>query len=859
MQRLTLVALLCLGLPARAVHPADILPRDVKYDPAVPRPEKHLGFAVGERHLYHHQLVGYLKELARSSSRVRIQEYARSHGDRPLVLLTITSPDNHKNLERIRQQHLQLADPRQAASVKLDGLPAVVLMGYSVHGNEPSAGNAAALVAYHLAAATGEQHERLLREVVVLLDPCLNPDGFERFAHWVNNNRGARANPDPEHREHREGWPTGRTNYYWFDLNRDWLPAQHPETQGRLAVYQRWKPNLVLDFHEMGSNSTFFFQPGVPRRTHPLIPPANQQLTRALARYHAAALDRIGSLYFTEEAFDDYYPGKGSTYPDLHGGVGILFEQASSRGHLLETVHGKITFAFTIRNQFQTSLSSLRGLLAMRLEFLEYKRAFYRDSVEAARKGAVKAHVVAAPGDPARLHQFLEVLHRHDIRAYALKRDLTTGGRTFRAREAFLIPTDQPETRFLQALFETRTEFADKVFYDVSTWTLPLAFHLQHATLTRAPTEAETGQPFESGPLPGFAVAFGKEDLAYAIDWRNYHAPRTFHRLLAAGVKVRVATAPFRADTADGGSTLGHGTLLVPLGIQPDRRAVVVEVLRQGAAEGVPVYPLRTGLTSEGLKLGSSALVPVPAPRVLLVTGEGVSTSEAGEVWHLLDQRVGMPVTLVEGSRLGGIDLARYTAVVLVSGTYTSVSTAAVDRLRQYVERGGTLVAIGTAIPWLNARKVVSVALREAGKAKKGTPGRRPYGSAEEDAARQLIAGAILRTKVDHTHPIGFGFAAGEAFPVFRNNQVVLEPPANPYSSPVVHDDRPLLSGYVSEENLELLAGSASVAVVPAGTGRAILLAEDPNFRGFWYGTNRLFLNALFFGPVTRVPGVRSR
>jgi hypothetical protein len=732
-------------------------------------------------------------------------------------------------------------------------------MGYGVHGNEPSASNVAPLVAYHLAAGMGETHQSLLRNLVVLLDPCLNPDGFERFAHWANQTRGRVASADPEHREHQEPWPRGRTNYYYFDLNRDWLPAQHPETHGRLAIYHQWKPNLVLDFHEMGSNSTYFFQPGVPRRNHPLIPATNLELTRGLARYHARALDRLGSLYFTEEQFDDFYPGKGSTYPDLHGGVGVLFEQASSRGQVQETSHGKITFAFTIRNQFHTSLSSLRGLHALRTRFLEYKRDFYRSAREDSSKQEVKYHLIAAPGDRARLHLFAELLTRHDIHVHRLRPStrIKVGEKVYQGDEAFLIPTDQPESRFLQTLFETRTSFADRIFYDVSAWTLPLAFNLQHAPLTRLPDKEELGEQFQSGSVPEHVVSFTKDDVAYVIDWRGYHAAPALYQLLSAGVKVRVSSSSFKILLGKEERSFAPGTLVVPIGIQPDKRETVVAILQKAARAGVEVYPLLTGLTAEGPKLGSSDMRDVPVPRILLVSGEGVNAYEAGEVWHLLDRRLEMPLTMVDTNRLGSVDLAKYSVVILVGGTYQGVSATTAERLKQYAERGGTIVGVGTAISWLASRKVVPVSLREAEKVSR--PVRRPYASAERDAASRLISGAIFQTSADSTHPLCYGYRTDEPLAVFRNTRVILEPATSPFNSPVVYMDKPLLSGYVSADNLKLLAGSASVVVVPAGSGRAILMADNPNFRSFWLGTERLFVNALFFGPITRTGAARMR
>ncbi len=853
---LPLVCLFALARPAGAVRPADLLPKDVRYDGAIVTPRAYLGFDVGERHLQHHQLVGYLKKLA-ASPRVRLLEYGRTHGNRPLLLLVITAPENHRNLEALRKRHLQLADPASSRSVRIDDLPAVAWMGYGVHGNEPSASNVTPLVAYHLAAGTGKEHERLLRETIILLDPCLNPDGFERFASWANDNRGVVANSDPQTREHNQPWPTGRTNYYYFDLNRDWLPAQQPESQGRLAAYHRWKPDLVLDFHEMGSNSTFFFQPGHPRRVHPLIPAVNQKLTRDLAGFHAKALDRIGSLYYSAEGYDDFYPGKGSTYPDLHGGVGILFEQASSRGQVQDSVHGKLTFPFTIRNQFTTSLSSLRGLLALRKSFLEYKRDSYRTAVEQARKGKVRAHVVAAPDDLPRLWDFVALLRRHDIRAYPLLKDLTAGGKVFRATKgAYVIPTDQPEARFLQVLFERRTTFTDHIFYDISAWTLPLAFGLRHAELERMPADETLGPAWESGSLVPMPDRLGEDELGFLVDWRSSAAPHLLQRLLAAGVKVRVASTAFRSGEGKEALSHGHGTLFVPRGIQPALREQIVNLMRQAEKEGVVAQWLTDGLALHGIKPGSSAFLPIPTPRVVLVTGEGTSTYESGEVWHALDRRVGMPLTRIDGSRLGDVDLTKYTVVVLVSGTYEDVRPAGLERLRRFTEAGGTLIAQGSAIAWLLRNKLIDVRLRTPPRQEKVE--RIPYAKADEVAARQRISGAIFQTRIDATHPLCYGLDGGEPLPVFRNSRIILEPPGAT-SAPVVYDERPLLSGFVSEENLKLLAGSASVAVVPAGKGRAVLFADNPNFRGFWRGTARLFTNAIFFGPLTRTSARPAR
>src|SRR5690554_4345804 len=365
------------------------LPEGYTYDPSIPTPASVLGYQVEEWHVSHDQVVMYMKALAAASDRIQIEEYGRTYEKRPLLLLTITAPSNFSRLDEIKSQRNNLRDPQ--ASVSMESMPIVMYMGHSVHGNEPSGVNASLLSAYHFAAANEIADD--LENMVILLDPAINPDGINRFASWVNSHKSYHMNGDPNNRELNEAWPRGRTNHYWFDLNRDWLPVQHPESRGRIEKIQEWKPNIVLDFHEMGTNSTFFFQPGVPSRNHPLTPKENFELTQKISTYHAKHLDKIGSLYYTRENYDDFYYGKGSTYPDIQGAVGILFEQASSRGHLQESQFGPLTFPFTIRNQLTTALSSFEAARDMRLDLNMYMQEFYNEAMGEANADSNSAYI----------------------------------------------------------------------------------------------------------------------------------------------------------------------------------------------------------------------------------------------------------------------------------------------------------------------------------------------------------------------------------------------------------------------------------------------------------------------------------
>ncbi|HCR54230.1 MAG TPA: zinc carboxypeptidase, partial [Cytophagales bacterium] len=337
------------------------LPENVSYNPSIPTPQSVIGHEVGEWHISHDRLVSYMQALDKASDRVSLEVTGYTFEARPLLLLTITSPKNHQNIETLRQQHVQLSDPSKSTDLNVSQMPLVFYLGCSIHGNEPSGANAGLVMAYHLAAAQGPEIEKYLENTIILFDPSFNPDGLQRFSTWANSHKSQLISPDGYDMEHNEAWPGGRTNHYWFDLNRDWLPGQLPESQARIAKFHQWKPNLLTDHHEQGTDATFFFMPGEPTRVHPMTPRKNQELTKKLGEFHAKALDKIGSLYFTQEGYDDFYYGKGSTYPDVQGCIGILFEQASSRGHAQESENGLLRFPFTIRNHFTTMLSSLEG------------------------------------------------------------------------------------------------------------------------------------------------------------------------------------------------------------------------------------------------------------------------------------------------------------------------------------------------------------------------------------------------------------------------------------------------------------------------------------------------------------------
>ncbi len=818
------------------------LPKGYTYNPAVPTPKQVLGYEVGEWHVTHDQLVSYMKAVAASSDRVKFEETGRSYEKRPQVLLTISSPKNLGKIEQIKSERAKLRIP--GAQVDIQAMPLVMFMGYSVHGNEPSGANAALVAAYHFAAANEIAPE--LENIILLLDPAINPDGLNRFASWVNSHKAYVMNGDPAQRELNEAWPRGRTNHYWFDLNRDWLPVQHPESRNRVKVFQSWLPNIHLDFHEMGTNSTFFFQPGVPSRVHPLTPTKNFELTEKIGTYHAKALDQIGSLYYNQENYDDFYYGKGSTYPDVQGSIGILFEQASSRGHLQESANGMLSFPFTIRNQFTANLSSYLAAKEMRVELNQWMKDFYNEIKKESTADVNKAYIFGAKEDDARSFHLADLILQHNIEVFALKEDITVNGKPFKKETSYIVPADQPQYRLIKAMFETRTTFQDSLFYDISAWTFPMAFHLDFMTLNSKILNLASVAPVDKN---NFMQASGKvvgqaEAYQYALEWTDYYAPKAAYQLLKAGFLVRLANKEF--TTAEG-KTFRRGTLLIDKGESGMNDQVFFAKLQEIAQFAhVDIHALTTGYTA-GANLGSTFMVPLKTPTIALLVDGGVDSGEAGEIWHLLDQRMKMPVTLLPLDALSSSNLSRYNVILMADGSYSRLGQAGANALKTWVNQGNTLVAKGGALRWLAQNEIGNFTFRNVDNEEKGL--QKSYADFENATGSKQTFGAIFKANLDITHPLGYGYHEKEIY-TFRNDNFFLEPSANPYANPLVYTANPLASGYLHPSNQPGVKESAVIRVSGQGRGRIIGFADNPNFRAFWFGTNKLFMNSIFFGQV---------
>lgn len=831
------------------------LPDNVTYNPTIPKPKDIIYHEVGEWHVTHDRLVNYMKAIAAAApDRVKLETMGLTYEDRPQVLLIITSPKNQQRLEEIRQQHLLLSDPTKSANVNIENMPIVVWIGHSIHGNEPSGANAALLSAYYLAAAQGKAIDELLDNVVILLDPSFNPDGLQRFSTWANQHKSKNLVTDPNSREFNEVWPGGRFNHYWFDLNRDWLPAVHVESQHRLEWFHQWKPNILTDHHEQGTNASFFFQPGVPARVNPLTPERTQELTEKLAKFHAKALDKIGSLYFTKESYDDFYYGKGSTYPDINGAIGILFEQASSRGHAQETTNGILKFPFTIRNQFVTALSTLEGAKALRKEFLEWQRSFYINVMKEAATAPVQGYVFGDANDKSKTTLFRKMLLRQQIAVYKLKNDITTNGKTFKAGEAFVVPVQQPQNRVLRTIFEKTLNYKDSIFYDITAWTMPLAFGLPYSELNAASFNTNLlGQKTTADEMPTIA-GVEKSNYGYLLQWNDLLAPAVLYELQKNGIITKVATEKFTIPVNGATKDFNTGTILIAVNNQPkdaDQLFALISGLQQ--KYNVPLVALQTGNAIAGIDMGSRKMLPLTKPSVALIAGAGVSATDAGEVWHLLDQRMNIPATHLEPAIFNRADLTRYNTLIMVGGSYNELNK---EKLKGWVSSGGTLILLEEAVQWAAQNSINAVTFKKV-KSPLDSAKRTAYGDEEEIDGAQQMAGAIFGADADLTHPLAYGYT-DKTISFFKANRVFMEKSKNPFATPFYYKENPLQSGWLSKENSDAIKNSAAVIVNTLGSGRIINLDNNPNFRAFWLGGTKLMMNAIFFAKIIDAASART-
>ncbi|MCR4922104.1 MAG: hypothetical protein K5945_10450 [Bacteroidaceae bacterium] len=758
---------------------------DYQLDERITTPQAYLGFQLGSQHVDWSQTVSYLQLLAGQSERLVLDTLGQTYEHRPIVSLRITSPHNHHDIKRIQAEHLTVREGH------LENGPVVVCLASSVHGNEPSGVQASILVAYFMAAARGEQIEHLLDECVILLIPGMNPDGINRFASWVNSSRNLSNTGDVLSREFSEAWPSSRFNHYWHDCNRDWLFLEHPETRGAVALYHQWLPHLMSDHHEMGSEKTFFFSPGNPLRVSPYMPPQNQEMAAQMASHIKDALDRLGSKYVTGRGYDDYYVGKGASYGDVQGTVSLLCEQASARGHWRQTSRGVLTFPFAIRNQAASQFAIINAAWHEKDTLQHYMAEFYTHMPH--QQDDLGILFAESPSRAVTWH-FLTMLQHHDIRVCRITSGLKK--KEMQAATHYFIPFRGNNPALVKSIMEANhSHFADSVFYDITAWTLPLAYNIQsrtidarHLTLVDVAPE----QPFPEGRIEAPCLSG-----YFTFNTTEFYTPAFIYALQEAGTRIW-------ADSL--------GTLYV--------KADAATLERQARRTAVDLHALP-------LPPDTTRLRPVRHPRTAILCTTQSNPTTLGTYWFLLDYRQQMQPTLLNFAEAQKSRLKAYNTIILSTHIPKSDERAAL--LAQWVEDGGTLICTGSA----------SSTLRDL-----AMPSLSPLQRQKNDSlsSKSGFPGGILEIRLQNSSPLCWGVKA-ESLPVFKNTTTAFQP-----DSMALYTFSPEpLSGYFAPSFINGMGGTPAVLTAKRGKGRIICFNFSVAFRSCFYGTIPLLTNAILF------------
>ncbi len=850
------------------------------YDAAIPSPAEHLGYELGTAFTLYAHVAGYLEALAEASERVTMQPYGETFEGRPLYVLVVTAPENHARIEAIKAASRRLADPDALAEEERERLlrdqPVVTSFSFNIHGNEASSTEAAMQLAYRLAAATDAETERLLRQSVVVMYPCVNPDGRDRYVYWYKSVRRAEVATFPHDLAHDAPWPGGRTNHYLFDLNRDWVWGTQPEMRSLTAVYQEWMPQVHADYHEQGYNDNYFTMPGTTPRNL-LLPGGYEALTDTFGRANIRAFDEVQIGYATREAFDFFYPSYGSSYPSVMGGIGMLTEQGGiGAGRAVETDDGYVlTLRQRIFDHYTTALATIRTAVRRRAELMRY---FHDAHAEATNTAEEAAYLFPDDGGAGYLYDVLAMLRRHGVRVERVTEDFEIEARSYRDGSseerafeagAFVVRAGGPRHLFVNSVMQQQMQIEDSVMYDMSSWAAPLAYNLDAYATRRAPRIAT--EPVAEAPAWPAGVTNADARYAYVIEWQQRHAPRALALLWQKGYRVRTAAEPF----SDGERAFGRGTLVVLLGRNQEKAGEAAQDMRAIAdSVQVRIVGMDTGRMAEGMDLASRDSRPLKKPRVALMVDAPFSAYTSGQLWHLFDQETRFPIeriraSMVEelappgayGSRYGRARLQDFDVVVL-PGVWGSLEAAfdssAIAALRRWVEAGGTLVATENSARFLTKGESgftdVALAEAEADEDAEADSTLKPsyytrFEAREDSSGLKRIAGAAFNGRLDASHPLAFGLP--ERVYSMKLSEEALRPSDDLQTVGYYPQDaaRVLASGYASQENIRALAGMAFAAVRPMGAGRVVFLVDNTQYRAFWRGPSRLMQNAVMLVP----------
>lgn len=829
---------------------------DLIYDASITSPAEYLGYELGVEYSFHHKVMGYFELLADESNKITFHQMGRTYEGRSVNYLVITSEENHRNLEAIKAGNFDLANNPEDATVGEQ--PIVIWMSYNVHGNEPSTSEAAMQTAYRLVASTDAETRKWLNNAVVIIDPMLNPDGRDRYVYWYKSSRASILNTNHEDLEHDEIWPGGRTNHYWFDLNRDWVWLVHPESRARIDVYQDWMPQVHIDFHEQGFNNNYFTMPGTTPRNHEL-PAAYEDWADVFGRGAIEEFDKAQVNFETRERFDFFYPGYGSSYPSIMGGIGMLAEQGghSRGGRAVETDDGYVlTLRQRVFDHYKNGVSIVKTSVEHRNALLNY---FKNARSQSTQKGNTKAYIIPNNSNDFS-YDVVNLMLKHNVQVEQAKEDFTIkntysywdGQPTNRrfSEGDFIIKTDQPAHLFINTLFRRQMEIRDSVMYDMSSWSVPLAYNLD-AGWTTSEVGVQTDRVYEPLAQPQ-GIYNERANYAYVINWEQRHAPKALARLWDHGYKVRSAEKGFSKN----GQQFSKGSLVVLLGRNKHKGETIhADMVAIANVAQVKIAGFNTGRMDIGSDLGSPSMRPIEEPKVALLMDVPFNSYTAGQLWFLFDQFTEFGISRIRANDLTSIKLHEYD-VIIMPGMWGNggLDETTSELLKNWVHYGGTLVGTENAGAWLTKERsgISNAALfspkDDVSEEVKDVAYTR-YEDREEISGLRRIPGAAFKGIIDNSHPLAFGMQDRLYSLKFGKNGI--QPDESFYTVGYYHKEanEVLASGYASNENKEHAAGKAFAAVDNVGEGKVVMLLDNTQYRMFWIGPARFVQNAVMLLP----------
>lgn len=807
----------------------------------VKSPDEFLGYELGTHFTPHHKVADYFRQTAAASSKnVRLIDYGKTNEGRPLLVAVISSVENINKLEQIRKDNLALASGT-GSSINLTSQPTILWLSYNVHGNEANSTETAMKTLYNLASGVNSKAKEWLKNTVVVIDPCLNPDGRDRYVNYFNSVVGEKPNSDPTSREHIEPWPGGRPNHYYFDLNRDWAWQTQMESKQRLALYNQWMPQVHVDFHEQSYNEPYYFAPAA-EPIHQDITPWQKSFQIIVGKNNAKYFDEQGWQYFTKERFDLLYPSYGDTYPLYNGAIGMTYEQGGIRAGLSVVTNDgdTLTLKDRIAHHFTTSMSTLEVTSLNHNKLLdEYKKYFQEALITA--PGVYKSYVIK-PDNLSRLKKLAELLTKNKIE-FSYGGDKTVRGYDYDSqkevgltlsRNDLIINVLQPKAVLANVLLEPQTVVSDSNTYDITAWALPYVYGLKAYALKES-IKGKYSTLDEAKPLPSNV----DKPLAWLFGWGNSEDVQLLVALQKENIKVRQADQPFSVN----GQDYPAGTLIVlrvenEKGIK-DLKNKIVGISNQ---LNKPLQAISTGFVDKGKDFGSSVYPLLKQPKVAIVSGNEVSSLAFGEVWYYLERDLGLAANIINARDINNLDISKVNTLILPDGNYSSFID---EGLKGWINRGGKLILMEDAIESVLEKKGFDIKKKEAivKKDEKPEASKLLFKDKDKDDYENTIPGAIYRITLDASHPFAYGI--GKSYYTLKTDRKIYEPLTKGWNVGQLND-KSLMAGVVGKKVREDLKTGLLIGVQDSGRGSIVYLANDPLFRNFWENGKTLFGNIIF-------------